>query len=151
MKNHIVRSAGIDDLNTLVTFTLAEALEAEGSNKSSARVHEGIKTALADPAIASYWVLENPDGDLIGSVSVVKEWSDWHAGFYWWIQSMFIQPEYRGQQLMRRLLDKVRREAEDEDALEVRLYVHNDNIRATKAYEREGFSISPYKIMVMPL
>jgi GNAT superfamily N-acetyltransferase len=151
MKNHTVRSAGIDDLDTLVSFTLAEALEAEGSNKSSERVHEGIKTALADPAIASYWVLENSDGELIGSVSVVKEWSDWHAGFYWWIQSMFIQPEYRGQQLMSLLLDKVRQEAEDEDALEVRLYVHNDNFRAIRAYEREGFSISPYKIMVMPL
>jgi GNAT superfamily N-acetyltransferase len=148
---YTVRPAVLSDINTLVTFTLAEASEAEGSNKSPAHVYQGIKTALEDPVIACYWVLENPDGNLIGSVSVVKEWSDWHAGFYWWIQSMFVQPQYRGQKLMKLLLDRVKQEAEIEDALEIRLYVHKNNIRAIKAYEREGFSNAPYKIMTMSL
>lgn len=149
--NYTVRSAEIEDLDMLVDFTLAEASEAEGSKKSSACVREGIKTALVDPSIACYWMLENQEGDLIGSVSIVKEWSDWHAGFYWWVQSMFIRPEYRGQKLMKLLLDKIRQEAKNENALEIRLYVHSHNIRAIRAYKREGFSDSPYKIMVLSL
>jgi GNAT superfamily N-acetyltransferase len=149
--NFFVRIANIDDLDTLVSFTLAEAKEAEGIKKSSVIVRKGIKAALENPTIARYWVLENHERETIGSVSVVKEWSDWHAGYYWWIQSMFIRPEYRGQKLMRLLLDKVREAARKEEAIDIRLYVHKDNIRAIKAYSREGFSVSPYQIMRMDL
>jgi GNAT superfamily N-acetyltransferase len=149
--NFFVRIANIEDLDMLVSFTLAEAKEAEGIKKSSVIVRKGIKAALENPTIARYWVLENQKREIIGSVSVVKEWSDWHAGYYWWIQSMFIRPEYRGQKLMRLLLDKVREAARKEEAIEIRLYVHKDNIRAIKAYSREGFSVAPYQIMRMDL
>jgi GNAT superfamily N-acetyltransferase len=144
-----VRVANMNDLDFLVSFTLAEANEAEGSEKSSVTVSNGIRVSLENSAIAQYWVLENNEKKLIGSVSVVKEWSDWHAGYYWWIQSMFIQPEYRGQGLMNLLLNEVKEAAKTGDALELRLYVHKDNIRAIRAYNREGFLDSPYQIMTM--
>lgn len=28
---------------------------------------------------------------------VTKEWSDWNNCSYWWIQSVYVKPEYRGQ------------------------------------------------------
>jgi ribosomal protein S18 acetylase RimI-like enzyme len=62
---------------------------------------------------------------------------------------MFIKPEYRGRGLMSLLNDAVRRQANQENVLEIRLYVHRNNARATRAYRREGFSESPYQIMVM--
>ncbi len=144
-----VRTANINDLDRLVSFTIAEANEAEGLDKSADVVKEGIKVGLEDPTVARYWVLENDQSEVIGSVSVVKEWSDWHAGYYWWIQSMFIQPEYRGQGLMTLLLDAVKARAKIENALEIRLYVHKENVRAIKAYQRAGFSDLPYQIMAM--
>jgi RimJ/RimL family protein N-acetyltransferase len=144
-----VRPATIQDLNTLVSFTLTEAVEAEGVNFSEQTVRRGISAALQAPAIACYWVMENHDGVVVGSISVVREWSDWRAGYYWWIQSMFIRSDYRGQGLMRQLIATVVDAAANENALELRLYVHEDNHRAMRAYRRADFIDSPYRIMTM--
>lgn len=146
-----VRTAHLDDLDTLVTFTITEARHAEGKELHPGKVRKGVKTALDDPSIARYWVLENQEGEAIGNISIVREWSNWGAGYFWWIQSMFIQPEYRGQKLMGKLIDAVRESAKDENALDIRLLVHQDNHRAQKAYLRDGFTPAPYKFMTAKL
>ena len=43
---------------------------------------------------------------------------------------------------------EVKSEMEAQGGLELRLYVHGDNIVAKRAYEKAGFNQSPYKIMV---
>jgi GNAT superfamily N-acetyltransferase len=146
-----VRQARIDDLETLVSFTTWEAREAEGLEINENIIREGIRAGIENPAMATYWVLESEDCEIVGSVSVVKEWSDWNAAYYHWIQSMFIVEEYRGQGLMRVLVDAVRSQARKENGLEIRLYVHKDNKRARKAYRRDGFSDAPYQVMTMKL
>lgn len=54
-----VRPAQLDDLEVLVTFTLAEAIEAEGIQLSQDLVKRGVRTGLAKPALVTYWVLES--------------------------------------------------------------------------------------------
>lgn len=36
------------------------------------------------------------DGEFAGSLMITFEWSDWRNGYYWWIQSVFVRPQYRG-------------------------------------------------------
>jgi GNAT superfamily N-acetyltransferase len=151
MMRFSVREAHLDDLDNLVTFTLSEARHAEGKELNPDIVRKGVEVALVDPSIARYWVLENQERETIGSISVVKEWSNWNAGYYWWIQSMFITADYRGQKLMGHLMEAVQKTAKKENALDIRLLVHQDNHRAQKAYLKEGFSNAPYKIMIMNL
>jgi GNAT superfamily N-acetyltransferase len=146
-----VREAYLNDLDVLVTFTLSEARHAEGKELERETVQQGVEAALIDPSIAKYWVLENQEGEAIGHISIVREWSNWSAGYFWWVQSMFIQPEYRGQKLMGRLTEAVQKAAKAENALDIRLLVHQDNHRAQKAYLREGFTPAPYKFMTMKL
>ncbi|MDR0213962.1 MAG: GNAT family N-acetyltransferase [Comamonas sp.] len=146
---HTVRPATIDDLDLFVQFTISEAIDAEGS-EIGAKVREGVLTALEDNSYATYWVLET-EGVVIGNVSVVKEWSDWRAGYYWWIQSMFIEPGSRGKGLVKLLLDAIQREASAAGALELRLYVHKNNSGAISAYLKNGYSPSDYQIMTMPV
>ena len=141
----------MDDLGPLVKFITAEAGEAEGISKSPDTIRNGIKSGLENPDLARYWILESADGNIIGSVSVVKEWSDWNCAFYWWIQSMYILPSHRGQGLMEALLETVKYSARKENALELRLYVHAGNKRAKKAYQKAGFSDSDYKMMILQL
>ncbi len=143
------RRAHADDLDTLVTFTISEAHEAEGIRQPARTIKEGIRTGIENPSIAMYWVLESEETGVVGSVSIVREWSDWNAAYYWWIQSMFILEKYRGQNLMRLLVDAVREQARKENVREVRLYVHQKNVRAIRAYRRDGFSDAPYQIMTM--
>ena len=146
-----VRNAKLDDLDNLVEFVIAEADEAEGIAKPSDIVLNGVKAGLENPDIARYWIIENENGNPVGNVSVVKEWSDWNCGFYWWIQSIYLLPNHRGKGLMNGLLQEVKNSAKKEDAIELRLYVHRNNKRAIKAYQKAGFSDSDYDIMILRL
>jgi len=143
----IIRRAGLSDLEQLVEFTLSEAKEAEGRGQDKERARLGILAALEDESVAAYWVIETAADEIVGNISVVKEWSNWSAGYYWWIQSLYIQPEHRGRGLMERLIQTVKESAREGQALGLRLYVHKDNNRAIKAYIRCGFADSDYRIM----
>jgi GNAT superfamily N-acetyltransferase len=146
-----IEPATIADLPTLIELTLQEALEAENRDLSRSVVEKGIRAGLENRELAKYWVLKTEDHTPIASISIVREWSDWNAGFYWWIQSLFIQKNYRGQGLLQMLFAHVQEEASKAGAVELRLYVHRENRRACRAYEREGFSSSPYQIFVREL
>jgi GNAT superfamily N-acetyltransferase len=146
-----IRRAKSADLESLVSFAVAEAKEAEGVKKDSERVRQGVTTALNDASIAMYWVLEKNNTGVIGSVSIVKEWSDWNSGYYWWIQNMYILPEFRGKGLMEQLIQALKDAARNEGALELRLYVHKNNAQAISAYQKVGFFDADYRIMTMSL
>jgi len=147
----VIRRANLTDLGQLVEFTLREANEAEGIRKNREKVRKGIRTALEDESVAVYWVIQDSHNELIGNVSVVKEWSNWNAGYYWWIQSLYVKPEHRGGGLMKMLIQTVRESARQAKALDLRLYVHKNNERAIKAYIRSGFADSDYRIMRMDI
>ncbi|WP_337161218.1 GNAT family N-acetyltransferase [Vibrio alginolyticus] len=144
-----VRKAVLDDLPYLVNFTSEEAREAEGSVKIPETLEKGILVALRDPSIATYWVLVDENDTPVGSVSAVREWSDWNAGYYWWIQSMFLSKSQRGKGRMSLLLDAVKHEMKVQKGLELRLYVHKDNCTAVRAYQNAHFSKSDYEIMIL--
>jgi GNAT superfamily N-acetyltransferase len=146
-----IRRAKSADLESLVSFAVAEAKEAEGVKKDSERVRQGVTTALKNDSIAMYWVLEKNNTGVIGSVSIAKEWSDWNSGYYWWIQNMYILPEFRGKGLMERLIQALKDTARGEGALELRLYVHKNNAQAISAYQKVGFFDADYRIMTMGL
>ncbi len=143
-----VRRAELKDLDQLVEFTAAEAREAEGHSKTTQTLMKGIKAAIEDNSIALYWVLMNSDNQVVGSASALKEWSDWNAGYYWWIQSMYIIPNYRGKGNLDLLLDAIRSEMSEQNGLELRLYVHENNEAAIRAYRKANFTFSKYRIMI---
>ena len=78
-----VRKAVLKDLSCLVEFTAQEALESEGSIKAPDTLQLGIRKALEDLQIAIYWLLIDESDQPIGSISALREWSDWNAGYYW--------------------------------------------------------------------
>jgi GNAT superfamily N-acetyltransferase len=144
-----VRKARQEDLSYLVEFTAEEAREAEGSVKIPDTLEKGIGAALVDNTIATYWVLVDDNDIPVGSVSALKEWSDWNAGYYWWIQSMYLAPSQRGKGRMTLLLEAVKSEMKSQQGLELRLYVHKDNGVAVRAYEKANFEHSDYRIMTL--
>jgi len=144
-----VRKARLEDLSYLVEFTAEEAREAEGSVRIPDTLEKGIGAALADNTIATYWVLVDDNDIPVGSVSALKEWSDWNAGYYWWIQSMYLAPSQRGRGRMTLLLEAVKSEMKLQKGLELRLYVHKGNGAAVRAYEKANFEHSDYRIMTL--
>ena len=148
MKVH-VRKATIQDLELLIAFTAQEAKEAENIDNISNTLRKGIEAALIDNSKAIYWVIVDESDRPFGNVSAYKEWSDWNAGYYWWIQSMYISPQFRGKGYIQLLIDEVNKEMKKEHGIELRLYVHNSNRKALNAYQKIGFIASDYEIMIM--
>ena len=148
---YTIRGAVEGDVDTLVRFTLQEAFEAEGRERDETAVRRGVQGAFDDPSLATYWIAETADGEVVASTSVVTEWSDFRGGHYWWIQSLFIVPGHRGSGLFGLLIDHLAGTAAAGGAMELRLYAHSSNERALRAYRRRGFAVAPYVIMSMPI
>jgi ribosomal protein S18 acetylase RimI-like enzyme len=148
---YTIEEAGVGQLDVIVRFSIDEALEAEGAAKNSDDVRRGVAAGLENPDIARYWVVVNDRDEVVASTSIVREWSDWHGGHYWWIQSLYIAPEHRGRGLVEKILDHLRTAARAGGAIDLRLYAHDSNRRALAVYRRCGFDVAPYTIMTRSL
>jgi GNAT superfamily N-acetyltransferase len=145
-----IRPAAAADLDVLVAFTLSEAWDSERRTLSAADVRRGVQGAFDSPPKARYWVLE-VEGHIVGSTSIITEWSNFRGGDYWWIQSLYIVPEHRGRGLVDVLLHHLVEQAKAGRALDLRLYGFDTNARALRAYERFGFRKAPYLILTKSL
>jgi GNAT superfamily N-acetyltransferase len=146
----VIRDATPTDIDLLVAYTLQEAQEAEGYEADVNAVRRGVEGAFNDRSYSEYWVAEC-EGQPVGSVSVVQEWSNFRGGHYWWVQSVFVAPDHRGTGVIQLLIDHVASVAQRSGALDLRLYAHASNERALRAYRRCGFEATPYVMMAKSL
>ena len=143
----VVRRADSGDLDTLVQFNLDLARETESRELDRVLVRRGVEGGLARPESCRYFVAERA-GAIAGQLMLTFEWSDWRAGFFWWIQSVFVPKEARGQGIFHALYDHVTTLAREdsEGCCGLRLYVEQDNQRAMKVYEDVGMLRTHYHI-----
>jgi len=140
----IIRRATLADADRIVAFNTALAAESEGKTLFNQTVTAGVREALSDPARSLYFVAEI-GGEVVGQTMVTFEWSDWRNGYFWWIQSVFVDSRFRRRGVFRALHEHVRREARGRpDVCGLRLYVHHDNHRAMKTYAQLGMPQSDY-------
>lgn len=144
------RPARMQDLDALVAFNAAMALETEGRVLDRQRLRRGVKAVLASPARGFYVVSETQDDRkplVVGQLMVTYEWSDWRNGTFWWIQSVYVDPQWRRHGVYRSMHECVLRKARARaDVCGLRLYVEAGNTTAQAAYERVGLAPSSYRI-----
>ena len=130
-----IRRAAPADFAFIAESNVAMALETEGLALDAARVRAGVGAALADSALGFYLVAE-VDGRLAGQLMVTFEWSDWRNGLWWWIQSVYVRPEFRRRGVYRALHRHVAEAARQTGGVcGIRLYVEQDNAIAQQVYE----------------
>lgn len=147
---YAIRPAVLADVDTLVGFTMSEALDAERRSLNPIEVRRGVAGAFETPPKARYWVVELA-GAIVACASIVTEWSNFRGGDYWWIQSLYIVPEHRGKGLVDVILRHLVTTAKSAGALDLRLYGYNTNARALRAYQRFGFREAPYLVLAKSL
>ena len=103
----------------------------------------GVTEAINDEAKGLYMVARE-GGVPIGSLMLTREWSDWNARWYWWIQSVYVVPEHRGRGVFRALYVAVQQMASESGVSQVRLYVDKENTTAQQAYQRVGMEECHY-------
>ena len=139
-----VRPATEADFESIVSFNRAMAHETEGMVLDPTRVTAGVRQALRDPGRAAYFLAEM-DGVAAGQTMITSEWSDWRNGFFWWIQSVYVDPPFRRRGVFRALHGHIRGLAESRpDVCGLRLYVHRGNHRALNTYQGLGMTLSDY-------
>ena len=139
-----VRQAGPHDLGRLVQFNASMAQETEGQALDPARLKLGVAAVLQRQDLGFY-LLAELEGQVVGQLLVTTEWSDWRNAFFWWVQSVYVLPEYRRRGVYRALDQQVRLEASQSgNVCGVRLYVDQENRVAQQVYQDLGMSQSRY-------
>jgi len=141
-----VRPATLADLDLLVDFNLAMARESEDKGLDPARLRRGVTSLLQTPGDGFYLVAEAA-GRPAGSLMVTYEWSDWRNGRFWWIQSVYVAPDWRRQGVYSAMHDRVRTMARsDGRSCGIRLYVEHENRGAMATYEALGMDQTHYRL-----
>lgn len=141
-----IRQAVITDAVAIAEFNIKMAKETEDMDLIPEVITAGVRNMIENPQMGFYLVAE--DDDIIqASLMVTTEWSDWRNGLFWWIQSVYVQPDFRRMGLYRMLYQKVKTLADDEsNVCGFRLYVENENIVAQETYRSLGMEQTDYQM-----
>ena len=141
-----VRLAVADDAGTLAGFNQAMAQETEAKVLRDAVVLPGVEAVLRD-AGHGFYVVADTGREVVGSLLVTNEWSDWRNGRIWWIQSVYVRPRHRRRGVYRALHEFVRARARSiGGVVGLRLYVERDNAAAQRTYAALGMHETPYLV-----
>jgi GNAT superfamily N-acetyltransferase len=144
--NLTIRVATKADATRITEFNALIAKETENLDLDFRRLHEGVLAVLNDPAKGTYYVAE-ADGAVVGQLMTTYEWSDWRNGVFWWIQSVYVQNEFREKGVFRALFEHIRTMAKQRpDVCGLRLYMDTHNARARQTYERLGMKKTAYEM-----
>lgn len=140
------REATQADVPVIAEFQLAMALETEDLRLHLPTTLNGVEAVIGNRSLGRY-VLAEKDGKVVGSLLVTLEWSDWRNGEYWWIQSVYVVPEARGEGVFKGLYAHVKAMAEADPAVRgLRLYVDRRNAAAQQVYTKLGMNGDHYQV-----
>ncbi len=139
-----IRQATQDDAPTIVDFQQAMAQETEGLALDAELLRRGVNSLFEYPDRGFYIVAE-ADGKVIAGLMITYEWSDWRNANFWWIQSVYVDAEWRRKGVYRALHEYVHAiAAPRDDICGIRLYVERTNDIAQQTYNSLGMSKSHY-------
>ncbi len=142
----IVKEALAIHAEGIVEFQMAMALETENICLDKKLVKKGVKAVFDDVAKGKYFVALDED-KLIASLMITYEWSDWRNGNVYWIQSVFVLPEYRGKGVFKQMYLHIKDSVKNAPGLSgIRLYVDKRNHGAQKVYNKIGMDGSHYQL-----
>jgi len=141
-----IREATINDSEAIINFQIAMALETEHLKLDVSTVKKGVRNVFSDFAKGKYFVGE-VDGHVVASLMITYEWSDWRNGYVWWIQSVYIEPKFRGLKIFKKMYMYLKEVVKNDDTLiGIRLYVDKTNINAQKVYKKIGMNSEHYQM-----
>ena len=141
-----VRAAEPSDAPSIVEFNQRMAEETEGKRLATEILSAGVAAVFADKRRGFYVVAENEFKEVVGCLLITFEWSDWRNALFWWIQSVYVRADYRGKGVYRRLYERVKEMAGENEppVCGFRLYVEKENEVAQNVYEKLGMEECVY-------
>lgn len=139
-----IRKAIREDASTIIGFQQNMAMETEGMKLDDSIIGPGVRSVFDDPSKGIYFVAEE-NSNVIASLMMTYEWSDWRNSNIWWFQSVYVLPEYRRMGVFRKMYEYIKSLAQEQGIPGLRLYVEKDNLNAQKTYESLGMDGEHYR------
>jgi ribosomal protein S18 acetylase RimI-like enzyme len=141
-----VTPAELEDAPFIIHANKAMARETEEKELDTDILQKGVQSVLTQPYHGEYWIAKTPE-KRAGCLMITFEWSDWRNGQFWWIQSVYVMPEYRRKGVFRSLFNSIKNKAQaDLNCCGLRLYVEKSNQRAQKTYTFLGMRQTDYNL-----
>jgi ribosomal protein S18 acetylase RimI-like enzyme len=140
-----IRKANPEDASVIIDFQQKMAWETEQLILLPEKINKGVKAVFDNPVKGQYWVSEE-DGNVIASLLITYEWSDWRNTDVWWIQSVYVLPDFRRKGVFRKMYSNIKNEAEKQGIAGLRLYVETNNSSARQTYESLGMKSEHYRM-----
>lgn len=147
MTEATLRAATRTDVDTIAAFNAAMALETEHKTLDPAMLRAGV-AAVFDDITRGFYRVADAGGDVVACLLVTYEWSDWRNGVWWWLQSVYVRPDWRGRGLFGRMYEALRVQARATPGVcGLRLYVEESNAGAQRVYARLGMTRESYQML----
>lgn len=138
--------ASREHISLIAEFQMAMALETEGFRLDPIKCLAGVGGVFEVPHRGTYF-LAMVDSKIVGSVLIQKEWSDWRCGEVWWIHSLYVIPDARGQKIFSKMYEVLKQLGQKSPLFRgFRLFVEKANARAQSAYRAVGMTDEHYKL-----
>lgn len=142
-----IRKGIRSDAETIARYNVALAKETEHFDLDPERTLRGVHSMFDDSSRGFYLVAE-ANGSIVGQLMITYEWSDWRNGVFWWIQSVYVQKEFRAQKVFRSLYEHVISLAKEHgNVCGIRLYAERDNTVAHSVYQKLGMKVTEYNLL----
>jgi GNAT superfamily N-acetyltransferase len=138
-----IRKAKPQDAPVIIDFQEKMAWETEQLTLVPEIVNKGVNAVFANPACGQYWVAAEK-GNVVASLLITYEWSDWRNANVWWFQSVYVLPDFRRTGIFRLMYLHIKNEADKQGIAGLRLYVEKNNTGAQKTYEALGMNSGHY-------
>ena len=136
----IIRQAVMADLEAVVPLVAAITEETEDRSVPTDLLTISTKTVLDSPD-TGFCLVADAGGQVVGVVLVTYIWSYFRNGTNWWIQAVYVRPDWRRQGIYTSLYDRVYEAAQGSaDAIGIGLRVDPTNDVAKRTYSSLGMS-----------
>lgn len=138
-----------EHINDIVDFQIAMAKETEGLDLKRGMVRKGVARLIDLPYYGHYYLAYeagNAEAGPIGCLLITPEWSDWNNMEYYWLQSVYVKPEYRGRGVFKQMVQCIEKRVTYKDVKAIRLYVDKGNETAKKCYKKLGLKPCHYSM-----
>ena len=140
------REAVLADKSKIVKFQVEMAFESEGLRLDLETCTKGVDAVFNKPQLGTYYVAEE-GAELIASLLIIPEWSDWRNGVVWWIHSVYVIPTARRAGVFSSFYKFVETHGKSVAKIRgLRLYVDKGNVAAQKVYQKLGMSNQHYDL-----
>ena len=142
-----VRNANPEDIPYIREFQKQMALETEELTLDDQKINKGVEAVFDNPE-KGFYIVTTSNSQVVASMLITTEWSDWRNGYFLWLQSLYVTSSFRKQGIFRNMYQFIKQTVvETTNYLGLRLYVEENNKTAFDVYMNVGMKGSHYKML----